>query len=120
MKMDEDFKYFSEKFNGKLLKLVKEEGGYEYTKSFKKVSEDKLTDKCEIFNSLKDERISEKDYKKANNVCNAFKMNAMGNYHDLCLNTDVLLLADVFENLLINTCLDYYELDPCRNFSNLG
>ena len=38
-----------------------------------------------------------KDYWRANNVWDMFKMNAMGDYHDLYLKTDVLLLADVFE-----------------------
>ena len=46
-----------------------------------------------------------------------FKINAMGNYHDLYLKTDVLLLADVFENF-ISTCLEYYKLDPWRYFSS--
>ena len=37
-----------------------------------------------------------------------FKINRMGDYHDLYLKTDVLLLVfDVFEKI-INTCLDYY------------
>ena len=44
-------------------------------------------------------------------------MNTMGDYHDLYLKTDVLLLADVFEKF-INTCLDYYKLDPCHYFSS--
>ena len=39
---------------------------------------------------------------KANNICNVFKMNTIGDYHDLYLETDVLLLADVFGNI-INT-----------------
>ena len=54
-----DFKYLSEEFSGKFLELVKEKGvyPYEYMNSFKKVSEDKLPDKCEFFNSLKDECI---------------------------------------------------------------
>ena len=43
-------------------------------------------------------------------------MNAMGNYHDLYLQTDVLLLANVIENF-ISTCLDYSGLDPCHYFS---
>ena len=34
-------------------------------------------------------------------------MNTMGDYHDLYLKADVLLLADVFENFF-NTCLEYY------------
>ena len=46
-------------------------------------------------------------------------MNTMGDYHDLYLNTDVLLLADVFEKS-INTCLDYYGLDPCHYFTSPG
>ena len=62
--MDDDFKYLSEEFNGKFLELLKEKGvyPYEYMNSFKKFSENKLPDKCEFFNSLKDECISEKDY----------------------------------------------------------
>ena len=43
----------------------------------------------------------------------------MGNYHDLYLKTDVLLLADVFEKF-IDTCLKYYGLDPCHYFSSPG
>ena len=35
------------------------------------------------------------------------------------MTTDVLLLADVFHKF-INTCLDYYELDPCHYFSSPG
>ena len=46
-------------------------------------------------------------------------MNTMGDYHDLYLKTDVLLLADVFEKI-INTCLDYYVFDPCNYFSSPG
>ena len=46
-------------------------------------------------------------------------MNTMGDYHDLYLKTDVLLLADVFEKF-IKTCLDYYGLDPCHYFSSPG
>ena len=43
----------------------------------------------------------------------------MGDYHDYYLKKDVLLLADVFEKF-INTCLKYYELDPCHYFSAPG
>ena len=43
----------------------------------------------------------------------------MGDYHDLHLKTDVLLLANVFEKF-INTCLEYYGLDPCHYFSSPG
>ena len=43
----------------------------------------------------------------------------MGDYCDLYLKTGILLLAHVFENF-INTCLDYYGLDPCHYFSSPG
>ena len=68
--MDEGFKYLSEEFSGELLKLVKEKGvyPYEYMKSFKTFSEDKLSDKCKFFSSLKDEYVSEKDYSRAINI----------------------------------------------------
>ena len=46
-------------------------------------------------------------------------MSTMGDYHDLYLKTDVLLLADMFEKF-INTCLDYYGLDPCHYFNSPG
>ena len=97
--LDNDFRYLSEEFSDEFLKLVKQKGvyPYEYMNSFKKFSEDKLPDRCKFFSSLKDVCISEKDYLKANNIWNVFKMNTMGDYHDLYLKTDVLLLADVFE-----------------------
>ena len=112
---DNDFKYLSEEFSGEFLELVKQKGlyPYEYMDSFKKFSENKLPDRCKFFSSLKDECISEKDYLKTNNIWNVFKMNTMGDYHDLYLK------ADVFEKF-INTCLDYYGLDPCHYFSFPG
>ena len=48
-----------------------------------------------------------------------FKMKTIGDYHDLYLKTDVLLLADVFEKL-IGMCLEYYWLDTCHYFSSSG
>ena len=77
---ENDFKHLSQEFTGDLLKLVKQKGvyPYEYVSSF-------LKDKC----------ISEKDYSHATNVWNVFKMNTMGDNHDLYLKTDVPLLADV-------------------------
>ena len=118
---DNDFKYLPEEFRGEFLKLVKQKGVYpnEYKDSFKKFSENKLPERCKFFSSLKDKCISGQDYFKSNNIWNVFKMNTMDDYHDLYLKTDVLLLADVFEKF-INTCLDYYGLDPCHYFNSPG
>ena len=46
-------------------------------------------------------------------------MNIMGDYHDLYLKTDVLLLTDIFEKF-VSTCLEYYGLDCCHYFSSPG
>ena len=43
----------------------------------------------------------------------------MGDYHNLYLKTDVLLLVDVFEKF-ISTCLEFFGLDPCHYVSSLG
>ena len=100
------------------MRLVRQKGvhPYEYMDSFKKFSENKLPDRSKFFSSLRDKFISEKDYFKSVDVWNVFKMSTVG---DLYLRTDVLLLADVFEEF-INTCLDYYGLDPCHYFSSPG
>ena len=46
-------------------------------------------------------------------------LKTMGEYHDLYLKSDILLLADVFENFR-RTCLEYYKLDPCHYFTSPG
>ena len=103
---DKDFRYLSEEFSGEQLKLVKEKGIYshEYMNSFERFNEDKLPDKSKFFSSLKDCGINEKEYERANKVWKVFKIN-LGEYHDLYLKADVLLLVDVFEKF-IKTCLD--------------
>ena len=105
------FKYLSGEFSGDFLKLVKRKGmyPYEYMDSLERFFQDKLPDRCKFFSSLKDECVNKKDYLHDIDVWNVFKMKTMGDYHDLYLKTDVLLLADVFEKF-INTCLDYYAL----------
>ena len=75
--------------------------------------------KTNFFGSLKNEGIIEKDYEKAKNIWNTFKIKTLGEYHELYLKNDVLLLCDVFEKF-INTCLNYYGLDPCHYFSSPG
>ena len=116
---DNDFKYLSEEFSHEMLVKGKGVYPYEYMDSFKRFSENKLPEKCKFFSYLKDECLREKDYLKAVDIWNMFKMNSMGDHHDLYLKTDVLLLADVFEKF-INTGLDYYKLDPCHYFSSPG
>ena len=87
--------------------------------NFRKFSKDKLPDRCEFYSSLQDESISEKYYLPAVKVWNKFKMKLLGDYYNLYLKTDVLLLTDVFEKF-INTFLKSYGLGPCHYFSSPG
>ena len=116
---DKDFKYLAEEFSGEQLKLVKEKRiyPYEYRNSFKRFSENELADKSKFFSSLKDCGVNEKEYERAVNVWNLFKIKNLGQYHNLYLKTDVLLLCDVFE-IFIDLYLDFYQLDPCHYFSS--
>ena len=84
---------------------------------FEKFLDKKLPDERTFFSSLKDKCIGEKDYLRAINVWNLFKINTMGDYHEMYLKTDVLLLADVFE-MFINTCLKYYGLEYFHYFNS--
>ena len=85
----------------------------------KKFFKNKLPDKCEFFSSLRDKCISKEEYDRAIDVWNVFKIKTLGEYHDLYLKTDVLLLADVFEKF-IKTHLDHHGLDSCHYFSSPG
>ena len=65
------------------------------------------------------EDIDDIDYRHGNNVFNKFKLNNLGDYHDLYVQSDTLLLADVFENFR-DMCLKEYELDPAHFLSLPG
>ena len=112
---DKDFNYLSKEFSGECLKLIKQKGlcPYEYMDSFKKFNECELPSKDKFHSSLKGKNISDKAYERAREVWNVFDIKNLGEYRDLYLKTDVLLLCDVFEKFM-NICVDYYDLDPCH------
>ena len=56
------------------------------------------------------EGITDAGYAHAKRVCKDFEIKFFGEYHDLYVQIDRLLLADVFENFL-NMCPEIYELD---------
>ena len=99
------FKHTSQTFKGEQLELMTRKGvyPYDYMDSFDKFNE-KLPTKEDFHSILNNEKITDEDYKHAQNVWNTFKLSNMGEYHDLYLKSDILLLADVFENFR-NTCL---------------
>ena len=117
----DEFKYLLREFSGECLELVKEKGvyPYEYIDSFKKFDEYELPSKDAFLSSLNVVGISDQDYLRAKKVWNFFDIKNLGEYHDLYLKTDVLLLCDIFEKF-IDTCLEYYDLDPWHYFSSPG
>ena len=116
----ESLKYTSEMFKDNKLDLMARKGvyPYDYMDSFDKFN-DKLPRKEEFYSILNDEHISDEDYQHAQSVWNTFCLKTMGEYHDLYLKSDILLLADVFENFR-KTCMQYYKLDPCHYFTSPG
>ena len=65
------------------------------------------------------ENIDDIDYRHGNNVFKRFKLKTLGEYYDLYVQSDTLLLADVFENFR-KTYLKVYELDPAHFLSSPG
>ena len=65
------------------------------------------------------EDITDIDYRQANKVFKEFKLKNLGDYHDLYVQSDTLLLVDVFENFR-NKCIEIYELDPAHFLSAPG
>ena len=116
----ESLKYTSQIFKNEKVDLMAEKGVYPYDfmDSFKKFNE-KLPSKEDFYSILNDEHISDEEYQHAQNVWDTFMLKTMGEYHDLYLKSDILLLADVFENFR-KTCLQYYKLDPCHYFTSPG
>ena len=75
-----------------------------------------LPNKESFYSNLNMENIEDIDYRHGNNVFKRFKLKNLEEYHDLYVQSDSLLLADVFENFR-NTCLKVYELDPAQFLS---
>ena len=92
---------------------------YDYVTSINKLKETKLPSKEDFYSKLNDEEISDEDYQHAIKVWNTFNCQTLQDYHELYLKTDVLLLADVFENFR-KMCLKHYKLDPCHYYTVPG
>ena len=92
---------------------------YEYMDSWEKSDENTLPPKEAFCGNLNLEDISNEDYNHAQKVWDVFKIKNLGEYHDLYVQIDTLLLSDVYKNFR-NICLNIYELDPAYFVSALG
>ena len=84
---------------------------YEYMGGWDKFNETSIRNKEAFYSNLTMGNITETDYIHANNVFKTFKLNNLGDYHDLYVQSDTLLLANVFETFR-KACIKTYELDP--------
>ena len=118
---DNKYIYTSEAFGGEKLALMKEKGvyPYDYMDAVEKFAEKRLPKREDFYSLLTDEDISNEEYRHAQKVWDTFGIENMGQCHDLYLKSDVLLLADVFQNFR-KIFLAYYGLDPCHYISSPG
>ena len=80
---------------------------FEYIDSWERFDETSLPDKEAFYGSLNMEGIKSVDYRLARRVYKEFKINNLCEYHDLYVQSDTLLLADVLENFR-NKCTEIY------------
>ena len=109
----------SERINKFILLLRKGVYPYEYMDNWERFNGTSLPSKESFYSNLSMENIEDIDYRHDNNIFNKFKLNNLGEYHDLYVQSDTLLLADLFENFR-DMCLKEYELDPAHFLSLPG
>ena len=78
--------------------------------SWETFNETSLPDKKAFYNKLNLEDITDKDYEHAQNVFKELKLKNFSNYHDLYVQSNTLLLADVFEDFRNKSVLKYMNL----------
>ena len=87
--------------------------------SWQRFDETSLPDKEAFYSNLNMEDITDFDYRHGKTVFEYFINKNLGDYHDLYVQSDTLLLADVLENFR-NMCIEVYELDPAHFVSAPG
>ena len=83
---------------------------------WKKFDETSLPEKDDFYSHLNMEDIIDLNYAHVKRVCKDFEMKKLGKYHDLHVQSNTLLLADVFKNFR-NMYLEIYELDHAKFLS---
>ena len=110
-----------EKYNSEQKELLIRKGvyPYEYMDSWDKFEETHLPGIDKFYSKLNMCGKNEVEYQHAQKVWNEFKLKNMGDYHDLYLETDVVLLANVSESFR-KVCLENYGLDPAHFYTAPG
>ena len=85
---------------------------YKYMDDQEKFNKPSLPEKEEFYSKLNIEDIADPDYAHAKNVCKDCEIKSLEVYHDLHVQSDIILLADVFENFRM-MCVKIY-INPAR------
>ena len=117
----EQFTNLNSMNKGDQLELLKRKDvyPYDYVNRLDRLAELQLPPKETFYSKLNDEHISDEDYEHAQKVWEAFDCKTLKDYHDLYLESDVFLLADVFETFR-DLCMTNYELDPAWYYTAPG
>lgn len=109
----EEFKIVPQAFEDEFIPYVTGKGifPYDYVDSFTKFEETTIPNIEQFFNSLTESELEKEDYEKAVKTWEIFGIKSLGEYSDLYLFTDVILLAEVFETFR-NLCISNHRLDP--------
>ena len=92
---------------------------YEYVSSWDHFEETQLPPIEAFYRKLNMSSISSDDYQHAQRVWKEFRIHNLGDYHDLYLRTDVVVLANVYDAFR-ETCLEHYKLDPVHFYTSPG
>ncbi|GET63510.1 hypothetical protein RIR_jg28804.t2 [Rhizophagus irregularis DAOM 181602=DAOM 197198] len=117
----ENFKITRNQIPSELLEIYLKKGvyPYEYMDNWKKFEKTSLPPKGAFYSKLNETHISDKEYEYAQYVWEKAGCKTMQDYHDIYLKTDVLLLADIFQNFR-EMALKKYGLDPLWYYSTPG
>ena len=115
------FKNILRYFSKEQAEILKQKGfyPYEYMDKVERFNDTTPPPRKAFYSKLSGSGITKTDYKHVWNVWKTFNMKNFKDYHELYNITDVLLLADVFENFR-DLCLKIYKLDPVYYFTAPG
>ena len=108
------YKFCNGDINKFILLLRKGVYPYECMGIWERFNETSLPEKEASYSSLNMEHITEVNHRHAKRVFKDLNNKNLGDYHDLYVQSDTLLLAHVFENFR-NMCIKVYELDPAHS-----
>jgi hypothetical protein len=117
----ENFRETAKVFDEVDMSLVTRKGvyPYEYMNSWERLEETRLPSERSFYSTLTKTEIEESDFDHAKEVWDHFGCKTLGEYSDLYLKINVLLLADVFENFR-DLCMKTYNLDAAHYFTATG